>query len=273
MWIDPRDPNHYLLGGDAGVYQTWDRGGTYDVLNQMAISQFYAVSYDFAVPYRVCGGMQDNGTSCGPSRQRSAITQTDWFQLAAADGFYTAQDPQEPSIIYYETQGGNMSRRDLRTGGGTSVKPRTVQIGTFGRQMQQIRDNADSALTPAQEQQIETIRTRMKEQLADPQAATRWNWNTPFFISPHNRNVFYSGAEKVFKSTDRGSQPVAISPDLSAADPDHFANTSPFTVRRAMAKLQRLARTITSLPIATSPTTSRSAITSLCRMSPRSQDT
>ena len=67
-------PNHFIVGGDAGLFQTHDKGGTYDGLNNFAMGQFYGISYDFQVPYRVCGGLQDNGTSCGiePAPQRPA---------------------------------------------------------------------------------------------------------------------------------------------------------------------------------------------------------
>jgi hypothetical protein len=68
MWIDPKDPAHWIQGNDGGVYVTWDRGGTYDFLNTMPLGQFYAVSFDMRTPYRVCGGLQDNGSWCGPSR-------------------------------------------------------------------------------------------------------------------------------------------------------------------------------------------------------------
>ena len=47
MWIDPNDPEHFIIGGDAGIFQTWDRGGTYDSMNNMAMGQFYVVSYDY----------------------------------------------------------------------------------------------------------------------------------------------------------------------------------------------------------------------------------
>ncbi|MFI5280653.1 MAG: WD40/YVTN/BNR-like repeat-containing protein, partial [Gemmatimonadales bacterium] len=62
MWIDPNDPEHFIIGGDAGIFQTWDKGGNYDAINNMAMGQFYGVSFDYQVPYRVCGGLQDNGT-------------------------------------------------------------------------------------------------------------------------------------------------------------------------------------------------------------------
>ena len=71
MWIDPTDPQRMIVGNDGGVALSWDGGGSWDFQNQMALGQFYEVSYDMAVPYRVCGGLQDNGSWCGPSRPSS----------------------------------------------------------------------------------------------------------------------------------------------------------------------------------------------------------
>jgi photosystem II stability/assembly factor-like uncharacterized protein len=113
MWINPNDPEHFIIGGDAGIFQTFDRGGTYDALNNMPMGQFYGISFDYQVPYRVCGGLQDNGTSCGVSRRRNGLLQmTDWFAVNAADGLQTAQDPINPEWVYYESQGGNLLRRN-----------------------------------------------------------------------------------------------------------------------------------------------------------------
>jgi hypothetical protein len=101
MWIDPNDPEHFIVGGDAGIFQTWDRGGTYDALNNMAMGQFYGISFDYQVPYRVCGGLQDNGTSCGLSRRGNAALQmTDWFAVFAADGLQCAGSVQSrPRVL------------------------------------------------------------------------------------------------------------------------------------------------------------------------------
>ncbi len=220
MWIDPNDPEHFIIGGDAGIFQTWDRGGTYDSINNMAMGQFYVVSYDYQVPYRVCGGLQDNGSSCGWSRRRGGQLQmTDWFAVNAADGLYTAQDPINPNIVYYESQGGNMMRRNLGTGEVLNIRPKTVNIATYGGQIAQIKGDGTTPLTDAEKQQIEQIRVKMKHDMADPNVALRWNWNTPFFVSAHDPNVLYSGAEKVFKSVKKGEDPIAISPDLTAHDP------------------------------------------------------
>ena len=43
----------------------------------------------------------------------------------------------------------------------------------------------------------------------------RFNWNTPFLLSPHDPDVVYAGANRVLKSTNQGDDLVPISPDLS----------------------------------------------------------
>ena len=227
MWIDPADPEHFVVGGDAGLFQTWDKGGTYDALNSMAMGQFYGISYDFQVPYRVCGGLQDNGTSCGLSRRANAPLQmTDWFAVFAADGLQTAQDPFEPEYVFYESQGGNISRRNVATGETVNIRARTVSRAQFGTQISRIRGDGTKPLTPEQTKQIADIRADMKKQLADPNVATRWNWNTPFTLSRHDANVFYSGADKLFKSVKKGLDPFAISPDLSSRDESRIRITT-----------------------------------------------
>ena len=220
MWIDPSDTDHFIIAGDAGLFQTWDRGGTYDSMNNMPMGQFYGVSFDYQVPYRICGGLQDNGTSCGLSRRRNGQLQmTDWFQVASADGLLTAQDWADPNNVYYTTQGGNISRRNLATGENQSAKARTVAASQFGQQISVIKGDGSTPLTADQQQQIDDIRTNMKRALADPTVATRWNWNSPFIVSYHNASVVYTGAEKVFKSSEKGANPRAISGDLTRADP------------------------------------------------------
>lgn len=229
MWINPANTDHFIVGGDAGIFQTWDRGGTYDALNNMAMGQFYGISFDYQVPYRVCGGLQDNGTSCGLSRRSNAPLQmTDWHAIFAADGLQTAQDPVNPDFVYYESQGGNISRRNVATGEVVSVRARTVTRAQFGQQIARLKGDGRTPLTADQQKQLAALRADMKVQLADPQVATRWNWNTPFVLSRHNPDVFYSGADKLFKSVKKGIDPVAISPDLSSRDEMRIRVTTGF---------------------------------------------
>ncbi|MHB1222986.1 MAG: WD40/YVTN/BNR-like repeat-containing protein [Gemmatimonadaceae bacterium] len=219
MWIDPNDPAHIVVGDDGGVSQSWDGGGSWDFMNQMALGQFYEVSYDMAVPYRVCGGLQDNGSWCGPSRRRGGeLGNAFWFTFSGGDGFYTAQDPDDPNILYGESQGGRMSRVNYATGERTP-------LGTpsWRRRYQQLEDSVliarGDTTTPetgATKRRVAAFRAMQK---ADSSALDmRFNWNTPFFLSPHNPSVFYAAGNRVLKSIHRGDDLYPISPDLSKQD-------------------------------------------------------
>ena len=216
MWIDPKDPEHIVVGNDGGVAVTWDRGGNWDFRDNIALGQFYEISYNMAVPYRVCGGLQDNGSWCGPSRSRAgAINDHDWFTIGGGDGFHTAQDPLDPNIVYSESQGGNMGRLDLRTGERTSLvkpqwRPRYVQ---FEDSILIERGDTTRPASRQVQRRIEQLRARQREDSAA--LDMRWNWNTPFFISRHSPSTFYAGANRVVKSTARGDNLIVISPDLS----------------------------------------------------------
>ncbi|MFQ5704366.1 MAG: WD40/YVTN/BNR-like repeat-containing protein [Gemmatimonadales bacterium] len=219
MWIDPNDPEHFVIGNDGGVAQTWDRGGNYDFLNIIALAQFYAVSYDMAIPYNVCGGLQDNGSWCGPSRRRQgAITNAMWNNVGGGDGFYTAQDPENPNIVYVESQGGNMSRLDLSTGERTSLQKPDWRA-TYRQFEDSIiieRGDTTKPASRATKRRIADLRNRAA---ADSLAhALRWNWSTPFFLSPHSPTTLYAGSNRVMKSTKRGEDMYPISPDLTTRD-------------------------------------------------------
>jgi photosystem II stability/assembly factor-like uncharacterized protein len=219
MWIDPSDPAHFIVGNDGGVAQTWDKGGAYDFQNVFAIGQFYHVSYNMDVPYRVCGGLQDNGSWCGPSRKaRGNISNFDWFFISGGDGFYTQQDPRDPDIVYSESQGGNMGRLRLSTGERTSLqKPDWRPLWTTYEDSV-ATEWPDTTVEPSrvQRRRIEELRRRQRnDSLA---LALRWNWSTPFLLSRHNADVFYAGASKVLKSTRRGDDLRPISPDLTTRD-------------------------------------------------------
>jgi photosystem II stability/assembly factor-like uncharacterized protein len=219
MWIDPNDPEHFIVGNDGGVDQTWDKGGNYDFLNVFAIGQFYHVSYNMAVPYRVCGGLQDNGSWCGPSRKsRGNISNFDWYFINGGDGFYSAQDPRDPNIVYSESQGGSMARINLATGARSSLqKPDWRQRWiTFEDSIAVDWPDTTVRLSRAMQRRVDELR---REQRADSaNMALRWNWSTPFFLSQHNPDVFYAGANKVMKSTSRGDDLRPISPDLTTRD-------------------------------------------------------
>ena len=67
LWIDPDNSDHMLLGYDHGLGVTWDGGENWYHPDNQSLAQFYAVGYDMSYPYRVAGGLQDNGSHMGPS--------------------------------------------------------------------------------------------------------------------------------------------------------------------------------------------------------------
>ncbi|MEQ8763316.1 MAG: PDZ domain-containing protein [Planctomycetota bacterium] len=124
LWINPNDGAHILLGCDGGVYQTYDRADTWEHLNHVAIGQFYHVAVDQELDYRVYGGLQDNGTWGGPSRLAGGARNEDWINIGGGDGFRCAIDPNDPNLIYFESQNGATGRRHLVTGERASVRAR-----------------------------------------------------------------------------------------------------------------------------------------------------
>jgi len=179
IWIDPDDASHFLIGGDGGVYETYDGGVTYLFKSNLPVTQFYRVFVDNEEPfYNVYGGTQDNNTLGGPSMNKSSagVSNEDWKAIKGGDGFWAAVDPTDPNIVYCESQYGNVNRYDRLSGEGISIKP-------------QSRQGEDTY---------------------------KWNWNTPLIISSHSHTRIYMMANKVFRSDDRGNSWEVISEDLSS---------------------------------------------------------
>jgi photosystem II stability/assembly factor-like uncharacterized protein len=178
LWIDPADSAHFYIGGDGGVYETWDRGESWRHIRNLPTTQFYRATPDNDTPfYNVCAGTQDNMTLCGPSRTTytDGITNADWYMAQFGDGFKAQIDPTDASIVYAQYQYGGLVRFDRVTGERLSITP---QPG-------------------ADENQY------------------KWNWNSPLIISPHDHRRLYYGSERLFRSDDRGESWVAVSDDLS----------------------------------------------------------
>jgi photosystem II stability/assembly factor-like uncharacterized protein len=219
MWIDPNDPEHIIVGNDGGVAQTWDRGGNFVAVTSLPIGQFYAVSYDFAVPYNVCAGAQDNGSWCGPSRHRNgSVGSAFWFGYSGGDGFWTAQDPMDPKIIYGESQNAGITRWNLATG-----QTNFVGAGGLFARYRQFEDSIIIVRGDTTQPETRDIRNhvadlRARQRQDSLNSITRFNWETPFFLSTHNKDVLYVGGNHVFKSTQRGDNLLSISPDLSKQD-------------------------------------------------------
>lgn len=179
LWIDPRDSNHIIVGYDHGIGFTYDGGKNWYHPDFLPLSQFYAVGFDYSYPYRVAGGLQDNGSHIGPSTKRdgSFIRFEDWKMVGGGDGMYNEFDWKTNRYLYNESQFGPLQRVDLLTGERKSI--------AYSGQ--------------------------------DPKM--RWNWCAPILVSPHNSDVIYHCGNKVVKSPFRGEYWEVISPDLTTNNP------------------------------------------------------
>jgi len=215
IWIDPNDPERWYLANDGGVSITFDRGGNFIQTTTLPIGQFYEVSYDYATPYNICGGAQDNGSWCGPSKRKGPVNNSYWFTYAGGDGFYSAQDPTDPNIIYGESQGGSASRVNLKTGERMSFRKPSWQdrYKQWEDSIAVVRGDPLKAETKEQTKALALLRAQQKSDSVD--LALRFNWNTPLVLSHHNPSVVYFGGNRLLKSTKKGEDLYLISPDLS----------------------------------------------------------
>lgn len=178
IWINPTNTDHWIVGCDGGLYETYDHASTWQYKANLPITQFYKVSIDYDTPfYNVFGGTQDNNSQAGPSRtmNNAGILNSDWYITVGGDGYETQVDPTNPNIIYAQWQYGGLIRFDRQSGERIGIKP----------------------------------------QPGKGEAAFRWNWDSPLLISPHDPKTLFFCANKVFKTTDRGNSWEAISPDLT----------------------------------------------------------
>jgi hypothetical protein len=166
-------------------------------------------------PYVVCGGLQDNGSWCGPSATRNntnGILNSDWYRVGGGDGFYTQNDPSDWTILYSESQDGNTNRVDLRAGRSTLIRPRGPgQVGRgAGPAAAETPEPAAQAAGPG----FGANPNGNVVPTPPPGTNYRFYWNTPFILSPHNPRTVHLGGDRLFRSYDRGETWVA-SPDLT----------------------------------------------------------
>ena len=178
IWINPINKNHWRVGCDGGVYETWDHAKNWKWVSYLPLVQFYKVSVDNDAPfYNVYGGTQDNNSIGGPSAttNNAGILNSDWYITNGGDGFETQVDPEDPNIVYAQSQYGWLVRYDKQSGEKIGIKPMPNK----------------------------------------GEAAFRWNWDAPLVISNHNHKRIYFAANRVFKSDDQGNTWQRVSEDLT----------------------------------------------------------
>jgi photosystem II stability/assembly factor-like uncharacterized protein len=181
LWLNAARPGHLIDGNDGGINISWDNGASWIKCNNPPVGQFYAIATDENEPYRVYGGAQDNGVWVGPS---DFVASTDWHQsghypykeLLGGDGMQVAVDPRDNNTVYTGFQFGNYFRIERTSGKQKYITPKHA-LG---------------------------------------ERPLRFNWQTPIHLSKHNPDVFYIGAQKLYRSLDKGDHWESISEDLTS---------------------------------------------------------
>jgi photosystem II stability/assembly factor-like uncharacterized protein len=178
MWINPTNNQHWIVGCDGGIYETFDAAKNWDFKENLPVTQFYKVALDNDFPfYNIYGGTQDNFSLGGPSRTTTShgIMNSDWFITHGGDGFESQVDPFNPDIVYAQSQHGVLVRYDRKSGEELGIQPKE-------------RKGEDAYV---------------------------WNWDAPLAVSPHAPGRLYFCANKVFRSDDYGNSWTVLSDDLS----------------------------------------------------------
>lgn len=183
FWVNPVDPEHFIIGGDGGIGITQDHGKSWYFPETIPVAQFYHISVDNDRPYNVYGGMQDNGNWSGPGYtwKRGGIRTLYWQYLVGGDGFYIAPDLDDSRFGYGTSQNGSLYRYDKLTGYYVSIKPPQPSLDT----------------------------------------RLRFNWNAGFAKNPHDASSLYYGSQFVHVTQDKGATWKVISPDLTTNNPEH----------------------------------------------------
>jgi photosystem II stability/assembly factor-like uncharacterized protein len=185
LWIDPKNPRRMIAANDGGVDVSVDGGVTWHAA-ALPISQFYHVSVDNSVPYRVMGAMQDLGTASGPSHSlsRAGITAGHWYTVGGGEAGHVVADPRDPSVVYAGEYLGIFTRYDRRTGQARNVTAWPDNPSGHGASFPRYR----------------------------------FQWTAPIAVSPHDPKTVYHGGNVLFRTQDRGHTWTAVSGDLTRDD-------------------------------------------------------
>jgi photosystem II stability/assembly factor-like uncharacterized protein len=185
LWISA-DGRTILDGNDGGVGLSRDGGRSWRRSDVLPIAQFYHVSLSAGDPYRICGGLQDDGAWCAPSRTGDAmgLLRQDWLRIAGGDGTWVVPSPDGATIF--------------------------ASLGGGDNQGELVRRDANGM-------HLTDVSPYLRDQNVVPPRALRWrfNWETPLAFSPQQRNVLYAGGNVLFRTNDAGMHWTPISPDLT----------------------------------------------------------
>jgi photosystem II stability/assembly factor-like uncharacterized protein len=184
------DGRRLIVGSDEGVVLSADRGRHWSQPYALPFAQPYHIGFDDGVPsYRVCIGLQDDNSWCGPSSSETGlgVLNRDWYQVGPGDGMWARFDPRDPNLIWT-----------------TSTNSDPGQVYLYDARTKQVREVSPDA------RQVENAAAALDH---------RFNWDTPIAFAADGSALV--GGERVFASSDHGMHWTAISPDLTRNEKSH----------------------------------------------------
>ena len=180
LWVNPKKQGHLIDGNDGGLNISYDDGENWVKLNDPAVGQFYSVYADNQEPYKVYGGLQDNGVWVANNNAKidkrwQQTGQNPYESIMGGDGMQVQVDDRNPNIVYTGYQFGNYYRIDREKDKNTYIQPKH----TLGEN------------------------------------PYRFNWQTPIHLSKHNQDILYLGGNKLHRSLNKGDDWETISADLT----------------------------------------------------------
>jgi len=183
LWINPNDPNNFIISNDGGSSITFNGGKSFSSQGNMPTAQFYRINVDNQFPYRIYGGQQDNSSVSIASRElgSGSIGTSSWTYSAGGESAFLAFDPDNPKFVMGGSYQGTIEVLDIAAQASTQVMAAPIQY--LGMDAKDIK--------------------------------YRFNWNSPIIWSKHEPNTYYHGSQYLLKTSDMGRTWKEVSPDLT----------------------------------------------------------
>ncbi len=199
MWVNPNNPDLFILANDGGANVTFNGGDTWSTSFNQPTAELYQVEVDDQFPYWLYAGQQDNySTIAVPSNLPTGRQAADVGYIINTGGCETGPavpKPGNPDIVYANCKG-RFSVYNKATG-----IEQAYYVGASNMYGHNPMD-----------------------------LEYRFQRVSPIHVSPHDPDVVYHASQFVHKTHNDGVDWETISPDLTAFEADkQVISGSPIT--------------------------------------------
>ncbi|GAA4272912.1 hypothetical protein U6A24_06495 [Aquimarina gracilis] len=195
IWVNPNNPNVFIVGNDGGASVSLDAGKNWSTLFNQPTAELYTLELDDRYPYYLYSGQQDNSTIRVPSKRprEDVLSSNDahglgpiqyWESVGGCETGPVVPKPGDPNVVYANCKG---------------------QFGVY------------NAITGFQQNYYVGAESLYGNHPDD--ITYRFQRVVPIEVSPYDPNTVYYGSQYVHKTIDRGIHWERISPDLTANNP------------------------------------------------------